>query len=97
MIGSICVHTYFCYIYAKSGSILVPSVAHIAMNNAVSALSYFVDLQDQFTANIAQYLVMVLVVAFLYFRKELRILLEPSPPERERPREKKLLAAGGHP
>ena len=76
IVGSICTHTYLCYVYAKSRSIFVPSVAHIAMNNASRSFAYFVVIQNQLTANIAQYLVMVLVVAFLYYRKELKVIAE---------------------
>ena len=76
IIGSICTHTYLCYVYAKSRSIFVPSIAHIALNNASRSFAYFVVIQNQFTVNIAQYLVMVLVVAFLYCRNELKIIPE---------------------
>ena len=76
MVGSICTHTYLCYVYARSKSIFVPSIAHITMNNASRSFAYFVVITNQFTANIAQYLVMVIVVAFLYYRKELEIIPE---------------------
>ena len=76
MIGSICTHTYLCYVYARSKSIFVPSIAHIAMNNASRSFAYFVVIQNQLTANIAQYLVMLIVVAILYFRKEFEIIPE---------------------
>ena len=76
IIGSICTHTYLCYVYARSRSIFVPSIAHIAMNNASRSFAYFVVIQNQFTANIAQYLVMFVVVAILYFRKEFEIIPE---------------------
>jgi membrane protease YdiL (CAAX protease family) len=76
MAGSICTHTYLCYVYAKSDSIFVPSIAHIAMNNASRSFAYFVVITNQFTANIAQYLAMVIVIAFLYYRKELKVILE---------------------
>jgi len=74
IVGSIFMHTYFCYVYARSRSIFVPSIAHIAMNNAMRSLAYFVVVQDQFTANIVQYLVMVPVIVFLYYRKELEVI-----------------------
>jgi len=74
--GSICTHTYLCYAYAKSKSIFVPSIAHIALNNASRSFAYFVVVQNQFAANIAQYLVMVFIVAFLYYRNELKIIPE---------------------
>lgn len=76
ILGSIATHTYLCYVYAKSRSIFVPSIAHIALNNAARSFSYFVLIQDQFTANMAQSLVMVLIVAFLYYRKELNAIPE---------------------
>jgi hypothetical protein len=76
IIGSVCTHTYLCYIYAKSRSIFVPSIAHIAMNNASRSLAYFVVIQNQFTANLVQYMAMVLVIAFLYYRKELKVIPE---------------------
>ena len=76
MIGSIATHTYFSYVYAKSRSIFVPSVAHIARNNAARSFSYFVILRDQFTAKIVQSLVMVLIVVFLLYKKELIVISE---------------------
>jgi len=79
IIGSICTHIYLCYVYAKSRSIFVPSVAHITMNNATRSLSYFVVLQNQFTANLAQYLVPVIVVAILYASRELGVVTAFTP------------------
>lgn len=74
MVGSICTHTYLCYVYAKGRSIFVPSIAHVAMNNASRSFAYFVVITNQFTANLAQYLVMVILVAVLYYRKELDVI-----------------------
>lgn len=74
IIGSICTHIYLCYVFAKSRSIFVPSIAHIAMNNASRSLAYFVVMQNQFTANLMQSLAIVLVVAFLYFRQDLKVI-----------------------
>lgn len=74
IVGSICTHTYLCYVYTKSRSIFVPSIAHIAMNNASRSFAYFVAIQNQFTANLAQYLVMIVLVSLLYFRKELEVI-----------------------
>lgn len=76
MIGSTCTHIYLCYVYAKSRSIFVPSIAHIAMNNAARSFAYFVIVQNQFSANLVQYLVMVLIVGWLYYRKELHSIPE---------------------
>ena len=74
VIGSVCTHTYFCYVLAKSRSIFVPSIAHIAYNNAARSFSYFVVIQNQFTANLVLNLTMVIVVAFLFYRKELKVI-----------------------
>jgi hypothetical protein len=76
IVGSVCTHTYLCYVYAKSKSIFVPSIAHIAMNNAGRSFAYFIVVQNQFTANLATYLVMAFIVAFLYYRKELKVIPE---------------------
>ena len=76
ILGAIATHTYFSYVYAKSRSIFVPSIAHIALNNAARSFSYFVILQNQFTANIVQSMVMVFIVAFLFYRKELIVISE---------------------
>jgi len=76
IIGSICTHTYLSYVFAKSRSIFISSIAHIALNNSMRSFAYFAILQNQFMANIAQYLVMVLVVAFLYYRNELKTIPE---------------------
>ena len=76
IIGSICTHTYLCYVYAKSRSIFVPSIAHIALNNAARSCAYFVVIQNQFTANLVQYLVFVLLAAFLYYKKELNVIYD---------------------
>lgn len=76
LVGSICTHTYLCYVYAKSRSIFVPSIAHIAMNNASRSFAYFVVVTNQFGANLAQSFAMVMVVALLFFRKELDVIPE---------------------
>lgn len=76
IVGSICTHTYLCYVFAKSRSIFVPSIAHIAMNNVSRSFAYFVVIQNQFTADLMQYLAMIFVVAFLYYRNELKAIPE---------------------
>ncbi len=43
------------------------------MNNAAASFSYFAVIQDQVLANIGLSLTMVIVVAILYFRKELDV------------------------
>ncbi len=70
-VGSLCTFAYLAYVYVKSGSIFVTSIAHIAMNNAASALSYFVIIQNQTTANLGLTLTMLGVVTFLITRKML--------------------------
>jgi membrane protease YdiL (CAAX protease family) len=70
-LGSVCTFIYLAYIYVKTENILVTSLAHIAMNNASQSLSYFVVIQNQFLANLGQVLAMVIVVAILYYSKEL--------------------------
>ena len=67
-IGAVCTFTYLAYIYVKSESVWVTSLAHIAMNNSAASFSYFVILQNQILGNIGLTLTMVLVVAILYFR-----------------------------
>jgi hypothetical protein len=74
IIGSICTHTYLCYVYVKNRSIFVPSLAHITLDNAARSFSYFIVLQNQFTANLAQNLIMVAILVFLFYNKELNIL-----------------------
>lgn len=69
-IGSVCTFTYLAYVYVKTQSVFVTSIAHIAMNNASMSLSYFAILHNQFLGNLGTTLVMVLVVAVLYWRKE---------------------------
>lgn len=70
-IGSVCTFTYLAYVYVKSRSVWVTSLAHIAMNNSASAFSYFAIIQDQVLANIGLALTMMIVVIVLYFKKEL--------------------------
>jgi membrane protease YdiL (CAAX protease family) len=74
--GSICTFTYLAYVYIRSRSVFVVSIAHIAMNNASMALSYFIVLRDQQLANLGTVLVMLLVVVGLYARGELVVFRE---------------------
>lgn len=80
-VGSVSTFTYLAYVYVKSESIWVTSLAHIAINNSMAAFSYFVVLQNQLLANMGVTLAMVIVIAILYFRKELNIFAAYSPPE----------------
>jgi membrane protease YdiL (CAAX protease family) len=72
-IGSVCTFIYLAYVYVKSRSVWVTSLAHIAMNNSASAFSYFAVVQNQIYANIGLALTMIFVVVVLYFKKELDI------------------------
>jgi membrane protease YdiL (CAAX protease family) len=72
-IGSVCAFTYLAYVYVKSGSVFVTSIAHIAMNNAAAALSYYVIVQNQTLANLGLTLTMIIVLAFLYLTGRLDV------------------------
>lgn len=71
-IGSTCTFTYLAYVYVKSRSVWVTSFAHIVMNNSASAFSYFAVIQNQLLANLGLALTMLIVVAILYYKKELQ-------------------------
>jgi len=75
-IGSICTFVYLSYVYVKSSSVWVTAFAHIAMNNAASSFSYFAVLQNQFLANLGLTLTLLIVVAILYYTKELQAFNE---------------------
>jgi membrane protease YdiL (CAAX protease family) len=68
-VGSVCTFTYLAYVYIKSGSVFVTSIAHIAMNNAAASLSYFVIIQNQTLANLGLTLTMLAVVAIMFAKK----------------------------
>jgi hypothetical protein len=68
-VGSVCTFAYLAYVYTKSGSVFVTSIAHIAMNNAAASLSYFVIVQNQLLANLGLTLTMVIVVAIMFAKK----------------------------
>jgi membrane protease YdiL (CAAX protease family) len=68
-IGSVCTFAYLAYVYIESGSVFVTSIAHIAMNNAAAALSYFVVIQNQTLANLGLTLTMLVVVVFMVSKK----------------------------
>ena len=75
-IGSICTFVFLAYIYVKSRSVWVTSLAHIAMNNSASSFSYFTVLQNQLLANIGLTLTMLIVVIVLYYKNELKTFKE---------------------
>lgn len=68
-VGSVCTFAYLAYVYTKSGSVFVTTVAHIAMNNAAVSLSYFVIIQNQILANLGLTLTMLVVVISMVSRK----------------------------
>ncbi len=75
-VGSLCTFIYLAYIYVKSRSVWVTSLAHIAMNNSAASFSYFAIVQHQILANVGLALTMIIVVAILYFRKGLDVFRE---------------------
>ncbi len=72
-IGSLCTFAYLAYVYVKSRSVWVTALAHITLNNSASSFSYFAVVQNQVLANIGLALTMLLVIAVLYFSKELDV------------------------
>lgn len=70
-IGSVCTFTYLAYVYVKSESVFVTSIAHIVMNNSAASFSYFAVIQNQVLANLGLTLTMIVVIAILYYKKEL--------------------------
>jgi hypothetical protein len=75
-IGSVCTFTYLAYIYVKSRSVWVTSVAHITLNNSAAAFSYFAVIQNQILANVGLTLTILIVIAILYYRKEWNVFAE---------------------
>lgn len=74
-IGGICTFIYLVYVFEKSQSIWVVSLAHIVLNNASAAFSYLVIIQNKFLANIGLTFTMLLVLFFgvgKYFIKQIR-------------------------
>lgn len=75
-VGAVATFTYLAYVYVKSRSVFVVSLAHIAMNNASGSLAFLCVVQSQFLANLGTVLAMVIVVAILYFKKEFNVFAE---------------------
>jgi membrane protease YdiL (CAAX protease family) len=75
-IGAVCTFTYLSYVYVRTESIWITSVAHITMNNSAGSFGYYVIVQNQSLANAGLTLTMIIVVAVLYFRKKLAIFGE---------------------
>jgi len=78
-VGSICTFAYLSAIYVKSRSVFVTAIAHIAMNNAAAAISYFVVMQNQLLANLGLTLTMLLVVVILMACKMFSFSVEEHP------------------
>ena len=72
-VGSIAAFIYLAYVYVKSESVWVASVAHITMNNAAASFSYFAILENQMLANLGLAITMVIVVLVLYWRGEFEV------------------------
>lgn len=68
-VGSVSTFAYLAYVYIKSGSIFVTSIAHITLNNAAASLSYFIIIQNQVLANLGTSIIMLLVAVFLVSRR----------------------------
>jgi uncharacterized membrane protein YfcA len=74
-IGGICTFIYLVYVFEKSQSIWVVSLAHIVLNNASAAFSYLIIIQNQFLANLGLAITMLLVVLLgvgKYFIKQVK-------------------------
>jgi membrane protease YdiL (CAAX protease family) len=71
--GAVCTATYLAYVYVKSRSVWVTSVAHITLNNAARSLAYCVVVRNQLLANVGLAVTMLLVVVVLYLAKELEV------------------------
>ena len=76
-VGSVCTAAVFAWAYAATRSIFIPSLLHITINNASRALSYWVELRDQVTADCMLAVAMLLVVGAVYaaggFRRFARV------------------------
>jgi membrane protease YdiL (CAAX protease family) len=72
-VGSVCTFIYLAYVYLKSESIWITSLAHITMNNAAASYAYFVIIQNQLLANLGLSLTMVIVVALLFYKNQINV------------------------
>ncbi|NOH02831.1 MAG: CPBP family intramembrane metalloprotease [Chloroflexi bacterium] len=75
-VGSVCTFVYLAYVYVKSKSIWVTSLAHIVLNNSAASFSYFVLIENQFLANLGLALTMAIVVIILYLKKAPEVFRE---------------------
>lgn len=78
-IGSVCTFIYLAYVYVKSKSVWVTSLAHIVLNNSAQSLSYFTVVQNQLLANLGLVITMMIVIAVLYYRRELGVFAADFP------------------
>jgi membrane protease YdiL (CAAX protease family) len=72
LVASMAAFFFFAYVYVKSRSIWVVSLAHVTQNNAASSFSYFLEVESQFLANLGLALTIVLVAAGLWITGEWR-------------------------
>ncbi len=71
-VGSICTAAYLAYVYVKTKNVWVTSIAHIALNNAARSFAMFAVVRNQLLANAGLTMTMMLVIAVLYWKGELR-------------------------
>jgi membrane protease YdiL (CAAX protease family) len=72
-IGYILTFIYLAYVLIKTESIFATSLAHITMNNAGTAMSFFLTIQNTLLANLGLTLAMAAVILLLYARGETKI------------------------
>ncbi len=72
-ICGMCTHAFLAYVFVKSESIFVASVAHITLNNAARSFAYFAIIQNQFAANIGLTITMMALVTALYISGETKV------------------------
>ena len=69
-VGAIASFVFFAWVYAKSGTIWVPALAHAVFNNGSRSFAYFAVVENQILANVGLMLAMLAVVAVLHIRGE---------------------------
>ena len=75
-VGSIFTFVFFAWVYVRSGTIWVASFVHAVFNNGSRSFAYFTKVENQLLANIGLAATMLLVVAFLFWRGELKVFRE---------------------
>jgi len=71
--GSVATFIVLAYAFVKSGSIWVPSLFHIVLNNSNRGLSYWVEVKNQAMADICLGIIMTAVVIIMACTGLLRI------------------------